>query len=87
MITPDSVTYLRSQARRALRKMSKLGQFCYYLSVMRSDSQTEEQRAKEELLKLLQAEIAALLCADHVREDEKLSRMKLAQAIIEKGEV
>jgi hypothetical protein len=42
---------------------------------------------KEELLEILRAEVARLLCADDVSEEEKLSRIKLAQAIIESGEV
>lgn len=45
----------------------------------------DEQRKKEELLELLQAEIAALLCADDVGEEEKVSRIRLAQTIIEHG--
>jgi hypothetical protein len=42
---------------------------------------------KEDLLERLRAEVARLLCADDVSEEEKLSRIKLAQAIIESGEV
>ena len=45
----------------------------------------DEQQKKEELLELLRAEIAALLCADDVSEEEKVFRMRLAQTIIEQG--
>lgn len=47
----------------------------------------EAKRSKEELIEMLRAEVARLLCADDVSEEEKLSRIKLAQAIIESGEV
>ncbi|MFO0415958.1 MAG: hypothetical protein ACK5Y6_01600 [Pseudomonadota bacterium] len=47
----------------------------------------ENQQKKEELLEILRAEVARLLCADDVSEEEKLCRIKLAQAIIEGGEV
>ena len=47
----------------------------------------DEMRKQEEMLEMLRAEIARLLCADDVSEEEKLSRIKLAQAIIESGEV
>jgi hypothetical protein len=47
----------------------------------------DEKQKKEELLEMLRAEVARLLCADDVSEEEKLSRIKLAQAIIENGEV
>jgi hypothetical protein len=51
------------------------------------DSMQDEQQKKEELIEMLRAEVARLLCADDVSEEEKLSRIKLAQAIIESGEV
>jgi hypothetical protein len=47
----------------------------------------DEKWRREELLELLRAEVARLLCADDVSEDEKVSRIKLVQAIIESGEV
>ena len=47
----------------------------------------DEKQKKEELLEMLRAEVARLLCADDVSEEEKLSRIQLAQAIIENGEV
>jgi hypothetical protein len=50
-------------------------------------SMQDEKQTKEELLEVLRAEVASLLCADDVSEEEKLSRIKLAQAIIESGEV
>ncbi len=46
----------------------------------------DEKLKKEALLEMLRAEIAKLLCADDVSEEEKLSRIKLAQAIIENRE-
>ena len=51
------------------------------------DSMQDEKQKKEELLEMLRAEVARLLCADDVSEEEKLSRIQLAQAIIENGEV
>lgn len=47
----------------------------------------DENQKKEELLEMLRAEVAKLLCADDVSEEEKLSRIKLAQAIIESGDL
>lgn len=47
----------------------------------------DEKQEKEELLEMLRAEVAKLLCADDVSEEEKLTRIKLAQAIIESGQV
>jgi len=47
----------------------------------------DEKQKKEELLEVLRAEVARLLCTDDVSEEVKLSRIKLAQAIIESGEV
>lgn len=47
----------------------------------------DERQKKAELLEVLRAEVARLLCADDVSEEEKLSRLKLAQAIIGIGEV
>jgi hypothetical protein len=46
-----------------------------------------EKQKKEELIEMLRVEVARLLCADDVSEEEKLSRIKLAQTIIEGGEV
>lgn len=43
----------------------------------------DDKLKKEALLEMLRAEIAKLLCADDVSEEDKLSRIKLAQAIIE----
>jgi len=48
-------------------------------------SMQDEKQKKEELLEVLRAEVARLLCADDVSEEEKLSRIKLAH--IESGEV
>ncbi len=45
----------------------------------------DDKQKKEELLELLRAELAKLLCADDVSEEEKLARITLAQAIIENG--
>ena len=50
-------------------------------------SMQDEKQKKEELIEMLRVEVARLLCADDVSEEEKLSRIKLAQAIIESGEV
>lgn len=47
----------------------------------------DEKQEREELLEMLRAEVAKLLCADDVSEEEKLTRIKLAQAIIESGQV
>ena len=47
----------------------------------------DDEQKKEELLDILRAEVARLLCADDVSEEEKLSRIRLAQAIIETGKV
>lgn len=47
----------------------------------------DERQKKEELLEVLRAELVRLLCADDVSEQEKLSRIQLAQAIIETEEV
>ena len=47
----------------------------------------DEKQKKEELLEMLRAEVATLLCADDVSDEEKLSRIKLAQAIIESEKV
>jgi len=47
----------------------------------------DEKQKKEELLEMLRAEVATLLCADDVSEEVKVSRIKLVQAIIESGEV
>lgn len=47
----------------------------------------DEKQKKQELLEIFRAEVARLLCADDVSEEEKLSRIKCAQAIIESGEV
>jgi hypothetical protein len=47
----------------------------------------DEKQKKEELLEILRVEVARLLCADDVTEEEKLSRIRLAQAILEGGEV
>ena len=46
----------------------------------------DEKQKKEELLEVLRTEVAGLLCADDVSEAEKLSRIKLAQEIIDNGE-
>lgn len=48
----------------------------------------EDERAeREKLLQALQEDVATLLCADEVSEEEKLARIKLAQEIIENGKV
>ena len=47
----------------------------------------DEKQQKEELIELLRAEVARLLCSDDVSEEEKLSRIKRAHEIIENGEV
>ena len=47
----------------------------------------DDEQKKEELLDILRAEVARLLCADDVSEEEKLSRIRLAQTIIETGKV
>lgn len=48
----------------------------------------QDERPKiEDFLEQLRAEVARLLCADDVSEDEKLARIRLAQAIIESEEV
>jgi hypothetical protein len=47
----------------------------------------DEKQKKEGLLAMLRAEVASLLCADDVSEEEKVSCSKLAEAIIESGEV
>jgi hypothetical protein len=47
----------------------------------------DEKRKREELFEVLRAEVARLLCADDVSEEEKLSRIQLAQAIIEGEEI
>jgi hypothetical protein len=46
----------------------------------------DEKQKKEELLEGLRAEVARLLCADYVSEEQKLSRLKLALEIIKKGQ-
>ena len=46
---------------------------------------TDDNTIKQELLELLRNEIANLLCADEITEEEKLARIKLAQTIIENG--
>lgn len=46
---------------------------------------TDDNTIKQELLELLRNEIANLLCAEEITEEEKLARIKLAQAIIENG--
>jgi hypothetical protein len=40
---------------------------------------------KERLLEALREEVATLLCADDISEEEKLARIKRAQEIIEQG--
>lgn len=45
----------------------------------------DDNTMKQELLELLRNEMANLLCADAITEEEKLARIKLAQAIIENG--
>jgi hypothetical protein len=47
----------------------------------------DDKQKKEKLLEILRTEVARLLSADDVSEEEKLSRIKLAQEIIENGEV
>jgi hypothetical protein len=47
----------------------------------------DEKKQKEELIEMLCVEVARLLCADDVSEEEKLSRIKLAEAILERGEM
>ena len=46
----------------------------------------DQQRGKEDLLEELRAEITKLLLADEVSEEEKLSRIKLAQEIFDTKE-
>lgn len=43
----------------------------------------DDLRKKEELLEVLRAAVARLLCSDDVSEEEKLSRIKRAQEIVE----
>lgn len=45
----------------------------------------DEKQKKEELLEVLRAEVARLLCADDMSEEDKLSRIQRAQEIIENG--
>ena len=47
----------------------------------------DETQKKEELLEMRRAEVAMLLCAEDVSEEEKGSRIQLAQAIIESEKV
>ena len=47
----------------------------------------ENNRAEKELLlEELRKEVAKLLCSDDLSDEEKLSRLKIAQSIIEKGQ-
>ena len=46
---------------------------------------SDEKQRKEELLEMLRAEVAKLLCADDVSEEEKLARIRRAQDIMENG--
>lgn len=47
----------------------------------------DEQQKREELLGILREEVVRLLSSDDVSEEEKVTRMKRAQNIIESGEV
>jgi len=47
----------------------------------------DEKQKREELLEMLRAEVAKLLCADDVSDEEKLSRIRLAQEIIDKDKM
>ena len=47
----------------------------------------DQQRSKEDLLEELRAEVTRLLLADEVSEEQKLFRIKLAQAIFETKEI
>lgn len=55
--------------------------------VTEESAMQDERQQKEELLEMLREEVARLLCADDVGEEEKLVRIKRAQAIIESGEL
>lgn len=46
----------------------------------------DQQQGNEELLEELRAEVARLLLADEISEEEKLSRIKRAQEIFETKE-
>ena len=46
-----------------------------------------EQQARERLIEELKQEVARLLCDDTVSEEEKIRRMKVAQAILESDEL
>ena len=46
---------------------------------------SEEENKKQALLQELREEIKKLLCSDNVSEDEKVTRMRKAQDIIELG--
>ena len=90
------VNYLSQTDRLRQRLFSALAHALRYSlnnadrTVCRSvgeDSMQDEKQKKEELLEVLRAEVARLLCADDVSEEEKLSRIQLAQAIIESEEV
>ncbi len=45
--------------------------------------QDDNPEERKELIDILCAEVARLLCADDVSEEEKLKRINLAQAIID----
>ena len=47
----------------------------------------EERLKREEILDVLRAELARLLCADDVSEEEKLIRIERAERILQGGEV
>lgn len=63
--------------RLAGKKVGSLNGICMH----------DEKKQREELIEMLCVEVAKLLCADDVSEEEKLSRIKLAEAILERGEM